>query len=103
MRERASRPRKGSLVSDRRPLATSRDTRLEALAADVLDVGRAARTEEDIRIGFERALMDAAKDLGIEMSQPRYERSYHRSELRGRSDAVHGRLVIEYEPPKALK
>ena len=59
--------------------------------------GRAA-SEEDLRIGVEKLLEPALTSLGIEVS-PRYETSYpaRGSVLRGRSDAVYGQLVIEYE------
>jgi len=52
------------------------------------------RTEEDLRIGFEKILEPIKKELGIELTA-RYEKSVYT----GRSDAVHGQLIIEYESP----
>jgi methylase of polypeptide subunit release factors len=58
---------------------------------------REARTEEDLRIGFEKLLESIRTELNLK-STPKYEKSV----LRGRSDAVHGQIIIEYEPPKSF-
>jgi len=58
---------------------------------------RLAKTEEDLRIGFEKVLEPIKNQLGI-TSIPKYEKSV----FRGRADAVHGQLIIEYEPPKSF-
>lgn len=55
------------------------------------------KTEEDLRIGFEKLLEPIKIELGIR-SEPKYEKSV----FKGRSDAVHGQVVIEYEPPKSF-
>jgi len=55
------------------------------------------KTEEDLRIGFEKLLEPIKTELGIR-SEPKYEKSV----FKGRSDAVHGQVVIEYEPPKSF-
>ncbi|MBU1626092.1 N-6 DNA methylase, partial [bacterium] len=54
-------------------------------------------TEEDLRIGFEKLLEPIRIKLNIK-SNPRYEKSVYR----GRSDAVHGQLIIDYESPKSF-
>lgn len=56
-----------------------------------------AKTEEDLRIGFEKFLEPIKNELGIR-SEPKYEKSV----FKGRSDAVHGQIIIEYEPPKSF-
>jgi len=56
-----------------------------------------ARTEEDLRIGFEKLLEPIRTGLGITCT-PKYEKSV----FSGRSDAVHGQLIIEYEPPRSF-
>jgi type I restriction-modification system DNA methylase subunit len=56
-------------------------------------------TEEDLRVGFEKLLEPVLKELGIEVN-PRYEKSIFNS---GRTDALHGQVVIEYEPPRSFK
>ena len=56
-----------------------------------------AKTEEDLKIGFEKLLEPIKTKLKIE-SQPKYEKSV----FRGRSDAIHGQIIIEYEPPKSF-
>src|SRR5437660_3721794 len=69
------------------------------LAADIREVARHAHSEEELGIGVEELLKPALKELGIDVA-PRYEKSYggQGSILRsGRSDAVYGHLVIEYE------
>ncbi len=58
---------------------------------------REAKTEEDLRIGFEKFLEPIKSEFGIK-SIPRYEKSV----FTGRSDAVHGQVIIEYEPPKSF-
>ncbi|MEK9209292.1 MAG: N-6 DNA methylase, partial [Patescibacteria group bacterium] len=56
-----------------------------------------AKTEEDLRIGFEKLLEPIKNELGI-----RSEAKYEKSVFKGRSDAVHGQVIIEYEPPKSF-
>ena len=63
------------------------------------DLLRRAKTEEDLRIGFEKVLEPLCASLGIK-SSPRYEKSIYTG---GRSDALHGLVIIEYEPPKAFR
>ncbi|MDP2949247.1 MAG: hypothetical protein Q8P22_06890, partial [Chloroflexota bacterium] len=74
-----------------------------ALAEAILRVGRAAHTEEDVRIGVEKLLEPALAQLGV-VAQPRYEKHIGRTVLTapGRADALYGRAVIEYEPPGKL-
>jgi len=64
---------------------------------------RSAKTEEDLRIGFERALANLLENAGFNSDQ-RYERlsDKAKSVFKGRPDAVHGQVVIEYEPPNAF-
>lgn len=59
----------------------------------------AAETEEDLRIGFEKILEPLCHTLGIKHS-PKYEKSIYAG---GRSDAIHGMVIIEYEKPKAFR
>lgn len=56
-----------------------------------------AKTEEDLRIGFEKLLELIRSELNLK-STPKYEKSVYS----GRSDAVHGQVIIEYEPPKSF-
>jgi len=58
-----------------------------------------AKTEEDLRIGFEKLLEPILKELGIKTS-PQYERTIFNA---GRTDALHGQVVVEYEAPFAFK
>jgi len=58
---------------------------------------RETRTEEDLRIGFEKLLEPIKRELNFK-STPKYEKSVYS----GRSDAVHGQVIIEYEPPKSF-
>ena len=58
-----------------------------------------AKTEEDLRIGFEKILEPLCKSIGIK-SDPRYEKSIYTG---GRSDAVHGQVIIEYEKAKSFR
>lgn len=67
------------------------------LVAETKQLLHRANTEEDLRIGFEKVLEPIKNGLGI-TSIPKYEKSV----FKGRSDAVHGQLIIEYEPPKSF-
>ncbi len=58
---------------------------------------REAKTEEDLRIGFEKLLEPIRSQLNLK-STPKYEKSVYS----GRSDAVHGQVIIEYEPPRSF-
>jgi hypothetical protein len=58
-----------------------------------------AKTEEDLRIGFEKLLEQILHDLGIKPS-PKYERTIINA---GRPDALHGLVVVEYEPPLSFR
>src|SRR3990170_4346267 len=75
----------------------------DKLVASVVELMRTARSEEDLRIGFEKALDPILKSIGVEL-QPRYERlgGEAKTIYRGRPDAVHGQVIIEYEPPEAF-
>ncbi|MGA2518412.1 MAG: N-6 DNA methylase [Thermodesulfobacteriota bacterium] len=89
---------------EKKPLLTleSEDSILKAadkLVAAAKDLLRTAKTEEDLRIGFEKVLEPLCIGLGIK-SSPRYEKSIYSG---GRSDALHGLVIIEYEPPKAFR
>lgn len=71
----------------------------DKLVSAANDLLRIARTEEDLRIGFEKVLEPLCASLRIE-SAPRYEKSIYAG---GRSDALHGKVIIEYEKPKAFR
>ncbi|MDD5732138.1 MAG: N-6 DNA methylase [Patescibacteria group bacterium] len=58
---------------------------------------RETKTEEDLRIGFEKLLDPIRNELKLK-STPKYEKSVYS----GRSDAIHGQVIIEYEPPKSF-
>ena len=75
----------------------------DKLVSSVTELMRTARSEEDLRIGFEKALDPILKSIGVEL-QPRYERlgGEAKTIYRGRPDAVHGQVIIEYEPPEAF-
>jgi len=64
---------------------------------------RTAKTEEDLRIRFERNLGNLLESAGFRFDE-RYERLSDKAKsiFKGRPDAVHGQVVIEYEPPDAF-
>jgi len=74
-----------------RPLA-------KELARKILRVAQRADTEEDLRIGVEKALDPVLKALDI-TTEPRYEKVTSTSFY----DAIHGRLILEYKRPGKLK
>ena len=67
------------------------------LVSETKNILRGAKTEEDLRIGFEKLLEPIRSELKLK-SSPKYEKSVYS----GRSDAVHGQVIIEYEPPKSF-
>jgi len=75
----------------------------DKLVSSVTDLMRTARGEEDLRIGFEKLLDPMLKSIGVELL-PKYERLGEEAKTiyRGRPDAVHGQVIIEYEPPEAF-
>lgn len=78
-------------MDERQPLA-------DQLAEDILTVAKRADTEEDLRIGVEKALDPVLKALDI-TTEPRYEKATSTSFY----DAIHGHLILEYERPGKLK
>ncbi len=69
----------------------------DELVSKTKNLLREAKTEEDLRIGFEKLLEPIRSELNLK-STPKYEKSVYS----GRSDAVHGQVIIEYEPPKSF-
>lgn len=75
------------------------------LAEATGELMRAAKSEEDLRLGFESVLNPILKSIGIE-TKPSYE--HFRGEKQVlysglRPDAVHGGVIIEYEAPSSFK
>jgi hypothetical protein len=66
----------------------------DSLVSETRKLLREAKTEEDLRIGFEKLLEPIRSKLNLK-STPKYEKSVYS----GRSDAVHRQVIIEYEPP----
>jgi SAM-dependent methyltransferase len=82
-------------------LANIADKLVEAARQILLEAG----TEEDLKIKFERVLRPLIESAGIAFDE-RYERGSAEAKtvLKGkRPDAMHGQVVIEYEPPEAFK
>jgi len=75
----------------------------EKLVKATKRVMRRAKTEEDLRIGFERALGHLVESAGFRFDE-RYERLSEAAKtvFNGRPDAVHGQVVIEYERPNVF-
>ncbi|HOQ17338.1 MAG TPA: N-6 DNA methylase [Defluviitaleaceae bacterium] len=69
----------------------------DSLVSKTKNLLREAKTEEDLRIGFEKLLEPIRTELNL-TSTPKYEKSVYS----GRSDAVHGQVIIEYEPPRSF-
>jgi SAM-dependent methyltransferase len=88
-------------VKDKMSLKLVAD-RLVTAAARIM---RNAKTEEDLKIRFEKVLGPLVEIAGIVFDE-RYERGSAdaKTVLRGkRPDALHGQVVVEYEPPEAFK
>lgn len=77
----------------------------DSLVAAATRIMRSAKTEEDLKIRFEKVLGPLVESAGIAFDE-RYERGSAEAKtvLRGkRPDALHGQVVIEYERPYAFK
>ena len=72
----------------------------EKLSKDIREIARKAESEEDLKIKVEPLLQKAFKQLGIDISIVKYEKSA--TTFRGRTDAVYGYLTIEYKVPGKL-
>jgi len=64
------------------------------LAQAILEVGRKAQSEEDVRIGVEHALSQALESLGLNRTA-----EYEKTTFSGSMDAVYGHVIIEYKRP----
>jgi len=73
------------------------DSPATGLAAAILEVGRKAHSEEDVRMGVERALAGTLQALGL-AGTPEYEKTT----FSGSADAVYGHVTIEYKRPGRL-
>lgn len=75
----------------------------DRLVSDVALLNKTAKTEEELRIGFEKLLSPLLSALGIK-SEAKYERlgKDAAAAYKGRPDAVHGMVIIEYEKPNAF-
>jgi SAM-dependent methyltransferase len=71
----------------------------DKLVASTVQLMRTAKTEEDLRIRFEKILEPLCLSIGVE-SHAKYEKSIYKS---GRVDALHGQVIIEYERPGAFQ
>ena len=69
----------------------------ENLAQAIRQVAGHAHSEEDLRVGVERALSTTLQALGL-TARPEYEKTT----LSGSADAVYGHAVIEYKRPGRL-
>ncbi len=76
----------------------------DKLAGSTHELMRDVRNEEELRIEFEKILAPILGSIGVE-SKPRYERlgAEVKAVYRGRPDAVHGQVIIEYESPHAFR
>jgi hypothetical protein len=77
----------------------------EKLVEAARKILRESKTEEDLKIKFERVLGPLVESAGITFDE-RYERGSAEAKtvLKGkRPDALHGQVVVEYEPPEAFK
>jgi len=73
------------------------------LVRRVEDLMQRVETEEDLRIGVEKILEPILREIGLEPT-PAYEHfgSGMKTIYRGRPDAVHGQVIIEYENPRSF-
>ncbi|HAL61970.1 MAG TPA: hypothetical protein DCP08_06145, partial [Chloroflexi bacterium] len=73
----------------------------QQLSQEIARVAQWSDTEEDLRIGVEKALDPVLQALDI-TTHPRYERATSTAFYGGSTDSVYGHLIIEYERPGKL-
>jgi len=75
----------------------------DKLVKAVRELMKVAKSEEDLRVGFEKILEPILNELEVK-NIPRYERASVEAKTvyRGRPDAVHGQVIIEYEHPRSF-
>ena len=86
---------------DSASLKTIADTLVKAAKR----IMRSSKTEEDLKVKFERILGPLIESAGIVFDE-KYERGSQKAKtvLKGkRPDAIHGQVVVEYEAPEAFK
>jgi SAM-dependent methyltransferase len=71
----------------------------DKLVASTVRLMRTAKTEEDLRMGFEKVLEPLCLSIGVTLHS-KYEKSIYES---GRADVLHGQVIIEYEAPQAFR
>ncbi len=69
----------------------------DKLVSDTREILNQAKSEEDLRIGFEKLLEPIKLKLNL-----KYNSKYEKFIYNGRSDAVHGQVIIEYESPRTF-
>jgi hypothetical protein len=72
---------------------------LADLAKKLAKKTAACSSEEDLLVAVEMIVRDALPDLPT----PKYEKAVKTSAFRGRADAVHHGVVIEYEKPRSTR
>lgn len=71
----------------------------DKLVSSTIELMQTAKTEEDLRVGFEKILEPLCLSIGVAL-HAKYEKSIYRS---GRADAMHGQVIVEYERPLAFR
>jgi len=69
----------------------------KSLAHSISQVAKKAHSEEDLRVGVEKALGTTLEALGLSATA-----EYEKTTLSGSADAVYGHVVIEYKRPGQL-
>ena len=69
------------------------------LSKKILEAGRSAQSEEDLKMAVQRLLDDTLKDLGLSY-EAKYEKAIYSSR---RADALYPTIILEYKKPGALK
>ncbi|MFH1928291.1 MAG: hypothetical protein ABIK79_09010, partial [Chloroflexota bacterium] len=69
----------------------------KSLTHSITQVAKKARSEEDLRVGVEKALGTTLEALGLSATA-----EYEKTTLSGSADAVYGHVVIEYKRPGRL-
>ena len=73
----------------------------ERIARSVLTAATHSKTEEDLKMAVEPIIQKALKQMGLDVSGVRYEKTS--TTYGGRRDSVYGYLTIEYKKPGRLK
>ncbi len=85
------------MAKELKPESVQIEILADQLVSGVKEILREAKTEEDLKIHFEKLLEPIKKELNLS-----HKTKYEKTIYSGRLDAVHGQVIIEYKKPRSF-